>query len=229
MIFDLVAGDRRLDFLDHDFQQRRGEIGDADGARAPFLLQLHQCFQHRGQFHAAGRPMHQIEVDLVEPQLLQRCIAGPADRLGRQVLVPDFCRDMKIAARDAGGRDGRADRLLVAVHFRGVDVPVAEPERALHRRAAGIALHAKGAETELGHADALCLQIVHEQTPEVFVPTGSARRCRVSRLFGDGKAVAGTLTITREPRAGQSNYRLEARAGGRHCQYPACYAETQPG
>jgi hypothetical protein len=36
-------------------------------------------------------------------------------------------------------------------------MPVAQPQRALDRRAAGVALHAKGAEAELGQVDALSL------------------------------------------------------------------------
>jgi hypothetical protein len=68
---------------------------------------------------------------------------------------------MQIAARDARRGDRRADGLFVAVHLRGVDMPVAERERALDRRPAGIALHAKGAEPEPRQADALGLQIFH--------------------------------------------------------------------
>jgi hypothetical protein len=51
---------------------------------------------------------------------------------------------------------------FIAVHFRGVDMPVAEAERSFHRGTAGIALHAEGAEPEPRQADALSLQIFHE-------------------------------------------------------------------
>ena len=68
---------------------------------------------------------------------------------------------MQILAGDAGRGDRGADRVLVAVHFRGVDMPVAETERAFDRRAAGIALQAKGAEPEPRQADALGLQMFH--------------------------------------------------------------------
>ena len=57
-----------------------------------------------------------------------------------------------------------ADRLLVAVHFRGVDMAIAERERALDRRAADVALHAKGAEPEPRQADALGLQMFHDNS-----------------------------------------------------------------
>ena len=68
---------------------------------------------------------------------------------------------MQILAGDAGCGDGGANGIFVAVHFRGVDMAVAEAERAFDRRAAGIALQAKGAEPKPRQADALGLQIFH--------------------------------------------------------------------
>ena len=68
---------------------------------------------------------------------------------------------MQIAARDPGCRNRGADRLLIAIHLGGVDVPVAERKRAFDRRAAGLALHAEGAEPKARQADALGLQIFH--------------------------------------------------------------------
>jgi hypothetical protein len=43
-------------------------------------------------------------------------------------------------------------------------MPVAETERAFDRRAAGIALHAKGAEPKPRQADALGLQMFHDDS-----------------------------------------------------------------
>ena len=68
---------------------------------------------------------------------------------------------MQILARDPGGGNRRADGVFVGVHFGGVDMPVTETERALDRRAADIALHAKGAEPKPRQADALGLQMFH--------------------------------------------------------------------
>ena len=61
---------------------------------------------------------------------------------------------MQVLAGNTGGGNRGADRLLIAVHLGGVEMPVAEPERAFDRGAAGIALHAEGAEPEPGQADA---------------------------------------------------------------------------
>lgn len=107
---------------------------------------------------------------MVKAQLGQAGVEGAADRIGAEVLVPDFCRDVQFATRQAGGGKGGADRLFVGVHLGGIDVAIADRERALDSGAAGIALHAEGAEAEFGHADALCLQMIHGLTPEVFIP-----------------------------------------------------------
>jgi hypothetical protein len=58
--------------------------------------------------------VHQIEVDVIEPKLFQRCIERPADRIRRQVLIPDFCGDMQVLAGNTGGGNRGADRLLIA-------------------------------------------------------------------------------------------------------------------
>src|SRR5258708_13414824 len=72
--------------------------------------------------------------------------------------------------------------LRVAVHLGGVDMPVAEPQRALDRGAAGIALHAKGAEPELGQADALGLQMFHLILLKMSKPPLAQRKPR-ERVF----------------------------------------------
>jgi hypothetical protein len=105
--------------------------------------------------------VHEIEVDMVEPQLLQGSVECPPDGVRREVLVPDLCRDMQFCARHARGRERRSNRLLVAIHFGGVDVPIAERKSALHRGAADIALHAEGAEPEFWHRNALGLDVFH--------------------------------------------------------------------
>ena len=68
---------------------------------------------------------------------------------------------MQFAARHAGTGERRADRFLVAVHLGGVDMAVAERQRALHRGTAGIALQPEGAEPEFRHGDALGLDGFH--------------------------------------------------------------------
>ncbi|MGY3280007.1 hypothetical protein ACVJ5M_007604 [Bradyrhizobium sp. S3.7.6] len=121
---------------------------------------------------------------MVEPELGQAGVEGAADRIGAEILVPDLGRDMQLAARQPGRGERGTDRFFVGVHLGGVDVAIADRQCALDRRAAGIALHAESAKAELGHADALCLQMIHELTPDVFQPPNT-RWGRKGRLFGD--------------------------------------------
>src|SRR5581483_12330081 len=78
-----------------------------------------------------------------------------------QILVPDLGGHMQFAARDAACGDRSADLLLIGVHLGGVEVAIAERQRALDRCAANIALHAESAEAEPRHADALGVEIIH--------------------------------------------------------------------
>src|SRR6185437_9491716 len=105
---DLIAGDRRLDLLDYFLEQRDGEIGDADGAGAAFFLQLHQRLEYHRQVHVLRWPMHQIEIDMVELQLVQAGVEGAADGIGCEIFVPDLGGDVQLVARNAGRGDRRA-------------------------------------------------------------------------------------------------------------------------
>jgi hypothetical protein len=109
--------------------------------------------------------VHQIEVDMVEPEFFQGSIERPAERIRRQIFVPDFCGDMQVFAGNARGCNRGTHGLLIVIHLGGVEMPVAQRQPALHGRAAGIALHAKGAETKLRQADTLGLQMFHDGSP----------------------------------------------------------------
>jgi len=71
---------------------------------------------------------------------------------------------VQILAGDAGSGDGGTNAIFVAIHFRGVDVAIAEAERAFDRGATDVVLHAKGAEPKPRQADALGLQIFHDDS-----------------------------------------------------------------
>jgi len=101
---------------------------------------------------------------MIEPELVQAGVECPSDHVRREVLVPDFCGHVKVIARDGGGRDRSTDRLLIVVHFGGVDMAIAERQRTLDRRATGVTPQAEGAEPEPRQADALGLQMVHERS-----------------------------------------------------------------
>jgi len=130
----------------------------------PSCFQLEQGFEDRRQIHVPRRPVHEIKVNVIEPEPVQAGIERPADRIRCEVFVPDLRGDVQLLARDARRCDGGADRVFVAIHFRGVDMPVAETQRAFDRGAADIALHAKGAEPQPRQADALGSQMFHDDS-----------------------------------------------------------------
>ena len=76
-----------------------------------------------------GRPVNQIQVDMIEPQLVETDV----DRSKRCVVplsvIPQLGRDEEFVARDSGCGDGPPDTLLVAVDRGGIDVAVADLER----------------------------------------------------------------------------------------------------
>ena len=73
---------------------------------------------------------------------------GGRRRAGGSVV--ELGGDVDLVPGDAGGGDGLADALLVAVHLRGVDVPVADLEGGGHRRRGLRRRDLEDAEAELG-------------------------------------------------------------------------------
>src|SRR3954447_3157934 len=70
------------------------------------------------------RLVDQVQVDVVQPEPLQRGVEGAPGVLAR-CLDPQLGGDKELFARDAAGGDGAADGVLVGVGGGGVDVPVA--------------------------------------------------------------------------------------------------------
>src|SRR5690606_31150249 len=71
-------------------------------------------------------PVHEVQVDAVEAELLEALLDGA---VGVTVaVVPQFGGDEELVAGDGGCGQCSADAFLVAVDGCGVDVPVAELE-----------------------------------------------------------------------------------------------------
>lgn len=141
MQLDLVHNRHDSRLFQQDIEQLLREVTDADG---PALLGslgvaaidqlLHQLprldvrgglVRHERLFPVGSqraRPVHEQDVDVVQPQLLQR----PLQRRRRVVVhvPPELGHDGDVLARHATCADGLADDVLDAVQRGGVDEPV---------------------------------------------------------------------------------------------------------
>ena len=113
---------------DHLVEVGRAEVRHADRPGEPALLRLLHARPCPGR--PALRPVHQVQVHLVDAELPQALL-----RLGDRVLAPgvELGGDEHLVAGHAAVPQGLADACLVAVGLGGVDVPVAELKRPAHR------------------------------------------------------------------------------------------------
>ena len=106
--------------------------------------------------------MDHVEIDVVEPEFAQAGVEGPVERVRRQLVVPDLRGDEELAPAHAGCRDGRAHGSFILVHRRGVDMSVAERDRALDDRLGVSTRHPERAEAKAGDRNALCGDGLHD-------------------------------------------------------------------
>src|SRR5215212_1056310 len=111
------------------------EVRDADGAGAAVVVEL----LHRlpGGYEVAvvehrQWPVDQEQVHVVEAELGERLVEGPSRVVGLVERVVELAGYEDVAAVEARGADALAYLLLVAVHLRRVDVPVADPQGLAH-------------------------------------------------------------------------------------------------
>src|SRR5699024_10576630 len=116
-----------------------------------------------------GRPVDEVEVDVVEAELLEALAERTLGLLGPVAIVPQLGRDEELITGDAGLRDGAAHALLIAVDSGGVDVAVADFE--------GIGDDALGlVRVDLEHAEAQ----LRDRLAVVEGECGNRHGCRLS-------------------------------------------------
>lgn len=104
----------------------------------------------------AERLMDEIEVNIIEPQPLERRFEAAFGPLVARIRHPQFGRHEHLVARQAARAHGRPDRFLVTVARSRVEQPVADRERVLHGALAfGGVRNLVRAEAELRHPDAV--------------------------------------------------------------------------
>ncbi len=95
------------------------------------------------------RPVHEKEIEVVEPEIAEGPLAGGDDVLGRVPVVPYFRGDPEILACDPAADDGLqsgADLRLVAVDGGAIEMPITDRRRAFDRGGDIRAVDAVGAE-----------------------------------------------------------------------------------
>ena len=97
--------------------------------------------------------MHEQEIDEVDTESLQALLDRAREIVGAQVLVRYLGGQENLAAWHAGGADAFADAALGAVFPSGVDMTIAEPERACDDLAA--IAQGGGAKADGGHLGAV--------------------------------------------------------------------------
>jgi len=161
MHLDLVADQRLACKPQRLFDERNREVGNADVAGEPALLDLAQRAQRFGKRNLRVRPVEQQEVDRRQPQPPQAALGGTFQLVGREMRGPYLGGDENLVARDTRGPQPLAHLTLVVVHFRGIDVPVSKPQRLSDDARTSTAAQLPGTQTYERNARAFCLDDVH--------------------------------------------------------------------
>ena len=143
--------DRRHDtgVVDDPAEVLLGEVGDADRADQPVLLELDERAPRLDVLPLARvGPVDQVQVGALEAQAVERPAHGGDGVVVRMVPAGDLAGDEDLVAGDARATDRLADLDLVAVVHRGVHEPVAGLDRADDRRGAVVVAQRVGAEAD---------------------------------------------------------------------------------
>ena len=129
---DLVDRGDDLRVLHELIEVRLGEVADPDRSTASVVEQrLHRA--PRVEPTLGHRPVHEIEIDVRQPERFEAAIEGAQRLVVTLVGVPQLGGDEDLIARHTAVTDRDPDIDLVPVHRRRVDVPVAGQQRPLHR------------------------------------------------------------------------------------------------
>ncbi len=112
---------------EQDLELGDEEVADADGPRPSLGQQVLQDPPGL-DVRAGDGPVHEVQIDSVEAELLQAELEGLPHPALAQVVVPDLGGDEDLVPGDARGAQGPAHVRFVPVERGGVDVAVAELE-----------------------------------------------------------------------------------------------------
>src|SRR5271156_6333561 len=146
-------------------------------------------------------PMQQEEIDFAEAQPHEAISRGALKLARREMRRPDFRGHENVVALDAGGVQPLAHFALVIVHFRGVDVAIAEPQSLLDNARTGAAAQIPCAKANQGNFRTLGLDaryrshVAHvSYGAQDFYPS-----CPISALAVDGQCGRSAVSACRSP------------------------------
>ena len=112
------------------------KVGDSDGAGPALAVELLERVPGRDEVTAVqGRqwPVDQEQVNIVRTECLESAIEGSARIIGPMKAVVELAGDVNLTAIQPGSPDRLPHFLFVAIHLRGVDVPIADTQRLTDR------------------------------------------------------------------------------------------------
>jgi hypothetical protein len=185
--------------LKQSFQMVGVEVADPDGADSPIRQQLFGGLVFsQGLFECPRhRPVQQVQVEVVEPELAHAGVEGAQRLVVGQIRDLELGGDKQIGARDPAPGDGLADLFLIAVAGRGVDQPVPDRDGGAHRSGRLVGSNRESAEARVGMPaglieTALSLEL---EAGEVIADTvGGARCVFLAGLYRAERAIAERIS-----------------------------------
>src|SRR5579883_1377476 len=123
---DRLARDARR-LVDH----RNIEIGDANVFGKPGLLDFAERGNRVFQRNLRVGPVNHQQVDPGQTKLLQAYVDRALEIARRQAIEPDLGGEKHVFTLEPAAAQARSDLALVAIHLRGVEMPVAELQSGL--------------------------------------------------------------------------------------------------
>src|SRR6516225_9866181 len=225
MTFDLVA-DQGFARQSHGlFDEFNCEIRNADMACQAVTLDLAERAERAAEWNLRIGPMQQQQVHFAQAQPRKAVTRGTFEIARREMRRPDFRRYENIAALDARLVQSFADLPLIVVHFRRVDVTIAEPQRLFDEASTSAPAQLPSAQTQERDSDAIggniragrrALLRVHQSRFQSYLGACGGLTIRESgRLSLPISAISTSLSLkSRLPRFSVSRSRFDVRGIG---------------
>src|SRR6516225_10031289 len=194
MTFDLVA-DQGFARQSHGlFDEFNCEIRNADMACQAVALDLAERAERAAEWNLRIGPMQQQQVHFAQAQPRKAVTRGTFEIARREMRRPDFRRYENIAALDARRVQSFADLPLIVVHFRRVDVTIAEPQRLFDEASTSAPAQLPSAQTQERDSDAIggniragrrALLRVHQSRFQSYLGACGGLTIRESGRFAD--------------------------------------------